>query len=281
MKLRQARTALALVLVSVAISTTVVLRRRPLPLLPSLEEAPSRVWSARDLGREQRPLRFLTRAACPPFSWVPPGAEEPCGLDVDVARAVAEALGVDAEVVVGPRKGMESRLLKGEADVLVVPANATAANRRLLEFTTPCYRSRAVLLVPVGERECFREGVPDEVTLAALAGSPSFQALRQRERAAPVAAPSWEKLLSCLREGRCGAALVDVLAVHHLLSRTPGSDFVLLPATSLAPQTRSVHMAVHRGAADLRRALDGALRDIRMSGTLRRIHRRYYPFDIE
>jgi polar amino acid transport system substrate-binding protein len=281
MKLRQARSALALVLVFVAICTTVVLRRRPLPLSLFPEDAPPRTWSAKALGREQRPLLFLTRAACPPFSWVPPGAEKPCGLDVDVARAVAAELGVDVKVVAAPRKGMESRLLAGEADVLVVPAITSAANRRLLELSTPCYRSRAVLLLPVGERERFGEGVPGDITFAALVGSPSFQALRQRGGPVPVAAPGWEELLSCLREGRCGAALVDVLAVHHLLSRTPGLDLVLLPATSLVPRTNSVHMAVPRGASDLRRALDGALRDIRMSGTLRRIHRRYYPFDIE
>jgi ABC-type amino acid transport substrate-binding protein len=284
MKQQHATTVLAALLVAVGIATTITFRLRPVPQVVAPEDTASRGWSAGGLpAGGRRRLRFLVRASHPPFSYQPEASNDPVGLDVDLARALAEHLGVECSVVPVPDGQIVSRFLRGEGDVLASSASPSPDLQRFLDFTGPCYRSRGALLVRAGQEGRFVDGLPDHARLGLLRGTAHGPALLAGVGCKEPATESmdWEGLIACLRGGHCDAVLADALAAYYHLSKEPDCGVVLVPLPLPVKHPSSVCLAVRKGAVALRKALDGALRDLQMDGTLRRVHHRYFPFDIE
>lgn len=284
MKLRQARYALTLLLVAVAVATAVMLQRQPALPVPVNQGVAIQGWSASSLpAGERRRLRFLVRTDCPPFSSVPHENEEPVGLDADTARALAAQLGVEYNLVPLPCQEIVSRFLRGEGDVLAAAVSLGSPHERFLDFTVPYYRSRGVMLVTETAAERWSQGLPPETRLGLLTGAAHSDALLHSlgRQTLATEANSWGELVTCLRENRCDAVLADALTAHYLLSSHPDCGLALLPIPILSRHPSAVSLAVRKGATDLRHSLDMALRDLEMDGSLRRIHHRYFPFNIE
>ncbi len=284
MKQRLAKLSLALLLVVVSAAIAAILHRQPPRPVPSGRRAVVQGWVAPSLPLgERRRLRFLLRADCPPFSSLPPEGDEPVGLDADTARALALRLGVECSLVAIPQREIAGRFLRGEGDVLMAALGPGSEHEQALDFTVPHYRSRGVLVVPGHSRARFAEGLPDSARLRLLAGTAHGNALLQNLGGdEPSAEPGdWEHLVADLAEGRCEAILADVLSAYHLLSTHPDQGLALLPMPVSSRHSSAVCFAVRKGAGELRHSLDNALRDLQMNGSLRGIHHRYFPFDIE
>ncbi len=284
MKLRQARYALALLLVAVAVATAVMLRRQPVLPAPVSQGAAVQGWSASSLpAGERRRLRFLVRTDCPPFSSVPGENEEPVGLDADVARELAAQLGVEYNLVPLPCQEVVSRFLRGEGDVLAAAVSLGSPHERFLDFTVPYYRSRGTMLVTDTDAERWSRGLPANARLGLLTGAAHSDALLHSlgNQALTVETSSWDELVACLQDNRCDAVLTDALTAYYQLSSHPDCGLSLLPIPILSRYPSAVSLAVRKGATDLRHSLDTALRDMEMDGTLRRMHHRYFPFNIE
>ncbi len=284
MKQRLANLSLALILVVVSAAITAILHRQPARPLPSGRRAVVQGWVAPGLPLgERRRLRFLLRADCPPFSSLPPAGGDPVGLDADTARALALHLGVECSLVAIPQRDIAERFLRGEGDVLMAALGPGSEHEHSLDFTVPHYRSRGVLVVPGHARGRFAEGLPDSVRLRLLAGTAHGNALLKNLGAGePIAeADDWDHLAADLAEGRCDAVLADVLSAHHFLGSRPDQGLALLPMPVSNRHPSAVCFAVRKGTGELRHSLDAALRDLQMNGSLRQIHHRYFPFDIE
>lgn len=284
MKLPHARNALALLLVAVATVTTVTLRRLSPPAVRVARERDGSVWPATLLRvGERRELRFLVRTDCPPFSAVGQDGETPVGLDPDTAQVLAAHLGVACRIVAVPRREIVSRFLRGEGDVLAAAVSSGSTDARLLDFTLPCYRSRDVMIVTNAAAERLAGGLPEPARLGLLAGAAHGDAvLRGLGCGQPAAiVQRWEDLVSCLRDNGCDAVLADALTAHYLLSSHADSGLSLLPVSMLNRHPSAVCLAVRKGASELRHSLDRALHDMELDGSLRRVHHRYFPFDID
>jgi polar amino acid transport system substrate-binding protein len=284
MKQRLANLSLALILVVVSVAIAAILHRQPARPVPSGRRAVEQGWVAPGLPLgERRRLRFLLRADCPPFSYLLPAGGEPVGLDADTARALALHLGVECSLVGIPQREIAERFLRGEGDVLMAALGPGSEHDQSLDFTVPHYRSRGVLVVAGPSRDRFAEGLPDSARLCLLAGTAHSGALPQKpDGGEPIAeSGDWDQLAAGLAEGRCNAVLADVLSAYHFLGSRPDQGFALLPMPVASRHPSAVCLAVRKGAGELRHSLDNALRDLQMNGSLRQIHHRYFPFDIE
>jgi ABC-type amino acid transport substrate-binding protein len=284
MKSRQATTVLAVLLIAVGVAMLVTVRlQRPPRMGAELETVPSG-WSTDSLpAGSRRRLRFLARTGYPPFCALEPGSAEPVGMDVDMAQALAKHLGVECSVIPVPESEIVSRFLRGEGDVLISSACPSPELDRYLDFTQSYYRSRGAMLVHKSDEARFREGLPEDARVGLLAGAAhGARLLSSTGRTAPVAqATDWESLLACMKQDRCDVMVTDVLTAYYFLSQHPDCGLALLPLPRASRHASSVCLAVREGSSELRKALDGALHDLQMDGTLRRVHHRYFPFGIE
>lgn len=80
----------------------------------------------------------------PPFGFTKNG--EIVGLDIDIAKEIAKELDCDVEVIIMPFSDALLTIQKGEADILAASAVKTAERELIMNFSTPYYNSKQIIL---------------------------------------------------------------------------------------------------------------------------------------
>lgn len=102
-------------------------------------------------------LRVGMEANYAPFNWTQPGDSEFAvpladggfadGYDVQVARIIAEKLGMDLEVVKTEWDGLPLALISGRIDAIIAGMSPTEERKLVIDFTDPYYESDLVIVV--------------------------------------------------------------------------------------------------------------------------------------
>jgi putative lysine transport system substrate-binding protein len=92
-----------------------------------------------------------------PFNWTQPNASELSvpiagggyadGYDVQIARTIASALGMDLEIVKTEWDGLPLALMAGSIDAIIAGMSPTAERALSIDFTAPYYESDLVIVV--------------------------------------------------------------------------------------------------------------------------------------
>ncbi len=232
-------------------------------------------------GQAQQVYRVGTEGGYPPFNFVKNG--EPCGFDIDIARALCAAMGASCTIVLSTWDEIIPRLVKGEYDFVVASMAKTAQRDMLVDFTIPYYRSRTNFI-----------GNPRELlasTPKSLAGktiATQKETVQAEYLKANYAKDSKLLLLNtlieafhALVEGRADAVLTDSLVGYEFLQNEVGQpfDYIGPPLTTKNPSSEAC-IAVREGDDVLRIRLEKALQTIRLNGVYERINREYFPFSI-
>jgi polar amino acid transport system substrate-binding protein len=156
------------------------------------------------------------------------------GLDVDLARALADAMGVELVLVERPFSQLLDGLLRSEFDLVISGLTITPERNARVAFVGPYLISGASLLT----RESVLDGIdaledldsPDR-TLAALAGSTSEQLIRDRLPAAKiVTADDPEMLVAGIRRGEVDGLIASLPYVRFELARNPDGGLAEFPS---------------------------------------------------
>ncbi len=102
-------------------------------------------------------LRVGMEANYAPFNWTQPEATEfsvplaaggfADGYDVQIARIIAEKLGMELEVVKTEWDGLPLALTSGKVDAIIAGMSPTAERQLVIDFTQPYYQSDLVIVV--------------------------------------------------------------------------------------------------------------------------------------
>jgi polar amino acid transport system substrate-binding protein len=186
------------------------------------------------------------------------------GFEVEIADALARALGVRAEFVQNDWSTLVPSLERGTFDIAMNGLEVTPARAARVAFTRPYYLFSERLVTRAG-----REGVRDLAALHGLrAGTlASSQAWELLQAAGAVAIPyeGVDEPFTDLASGRTDAVLMDDVIVDRYAPRHAG----LRVAGDVAEGRYAI--AVRPADASLSRALDGALAALIARGELRAI----------
>ncbi|MDD3312445.1 transporter substrate-binding domain-containing protein [Pseudodesulfovibrio sp.] len=227
-------------------------------------------------------LRIATEGAYPPFNYMDE-LGEPAGFDVDIARALCEAMGRPCTVLVDAWGQLIPGLEAGRYDMVVASMAETPERSRLVDFSHYYYRSRSSFVADPGREFIQTPGGLADKSLAAQAGTAQAGYLRRTYGATSkiVLTATLAETLGLLEDGRVDAALVDSLAAFRFLQTDKGArfDFVGVPLPADDPSS-TARIAVRKGNRELLDAIDSAIKTIRQDGTYDRINRKYFPFSI-
>jgi len=92
-------------------------------------------------------LRVALDPSFPPFEFVDE-TNQSSGLDVDLARALAEQLGVEAHFVTTTYDGLYDALIVGRADVIISALYPDPTRTRDFVFSTPYFNAGEMLVAP-------------------------------------------------------------------------------------------------------------------------------------
>ena len=191
------------------------------------------------------------------------------GFDVDVANALAAAMGVKLKLVQKSFAELLPALERGDVDLVVSGMTMTPERSLKFNFAGPYYVSgKSVLtnsndLAGYGDAAAFNK---DGLTLVALEGSTSQAFVRNiLSKATSVSAPDYDAAVKMVSEGKAQAMVADLPAIVVILARssdkgltTPGALLTMEP----------IGIALPAGDPQLETLIDGLLSAMESTGMI-------------
>lgn len=245
-----------------------------LPLLSTPAYAtPDQLAEAKKRGT----LRIGMEGSYPPFNYrnVKSGALE--GFDVELAKALAERLGLLPEFVTGEWSGMLAGLQAGRFDVVINNVGMTPERQQVFDFSRPYSQTRPQLIMRKDDQRHF-------ASLEDLKGKKlgMGQGSHHERKARAVAGidvrtyPGASEYLADLAGNRLDAAFNDQLMVNYLLAQ---SRLPLRPG-ALIGRSEPIGIPLRKGNPALQMALNEALDGMRRDGSFARLSQRWFGVDV-
>jgi ABC-type amino acid transport substrate-binding protein len=202
------------------------------------------------------------------------------GLDVDLAKAVAEALGVRLEVHLTPTfREIFAPLGSGQVDAAISGITRTLERARSLSFSQPYLVSGQKLLVKDESRFASIEAVNrKDVRVGFKSGTTGESFVRGNLAAASlVAFANSDELFRALEANNLEAAIADSLVGRDMVVRKKVKS-ALHPVGGRRLTSESICMAARQSDGDWTDFLSLVIRELKTSGQFHRLVRRYNPW---
>ena len=212
----------------------------------------------------------------PPFTYHDQETNELIGLDIEIAKAVAEKLGVEAEFVEGAWDTLLAGVQSGRFDTVINAVTATDERKETLDFSDP------YLFIP---REIIVKGDNDDIHSAEdLNGKIIATNITNviipyaEEHGATVAGIDTSgEAVDLILSGRADFTCFTPLVLQSYLDAHPDAD--LKVAYVIPDFTDPVAIPLRKGEDRLHDAINRALNELREDGTLSTICVKYAQHD--
>lgn len=230
---------------------------------------PVAAQSALERVRASGELRVGIDATYPPFGSAEGG--EFSGFDVDIARAIARQLRVQAVLVNASFDGVFPALQNGTFDVVVSAVTITPERSQTMLFSEPYINAGQAIAVRADSAIAGVEGLPGRTVGVQINTTAQFS----MEKIAGVTIAKYNTIdlaLLDLQNGRVDAVASDGPVLRYMARmsfpgvKTVGRDYTDEP----------FGIVLARGSDDLRRAVNAALWQVQESGEYAAIHARWF-----
>lgn len=236
---------------------------------------PAFAQTALDAVKTAGALRIGTEGTYAPFTFHDASAAL-VGFDVEIGRAIAEKLGVEAEFVEGPWDGLIAGVDANRYDVVINQVGINAERQAKYDFSEPYIASKAALVV--------REDNTDITSFESLAGkkaaqtlSSNFGKLALENGAEVVGTEGFDQSIALVIQGRADATINDSLSFFDFKTQQPDAE-VKVVATADDADFSGVLLA--KGKPELLAAINDALVAIKADGTYAEISQKYFGEDV-
>lgn len=216
--------------------------------------------------REAGMLRVAMDPSFPPFEFVD-AADRSAGLDVDLAWALAERLGVQAHFVTTTYDGLYDALIVGRADIIISALYPDPTRTRDFVFSAPYFNAGEMLVAPQSAAITGPDDLAGRRVAAVFGADGHMAALGWEETLSPPPTltlyPSAAEALAALAAGEVEAAIVDGLAARAAAAR--GAPAAL---TAVLVTDEPYVIAARRDDSALITLFDAYLDALRGDGTL-------------
>ncbi|HVI41513.1 MAG TPA: amino acid ABC transporter substrate-binding protein [Anaerovoracaceae bacterium] len=215
----------------------------------------------------------------PPMGFVGEDGEL-TGFDVELAKLVAEKLGVKAEIQPINWDSKEMELNSGKIDVIWNGYTITADRIKEVEFTKPYLNNQQVLVVANDSTVKTKADLEGKV-VGAQVESAGLDALKaDPELSATVAdIPEYDDYLMALLDlgtSRLDAVAIDKILIGYTMAQEPGKYRVL--DESLSDEYYGI--GCPKGAVALREAIDKALDELYADGSIEELSTKWFGENI-
>ncbi len=216
---------------------------------------------------ERGVVRIIVFADVPPFG-SQNAARELEGFDIDLARMVAESLGVELELVQATAANRIPYLLTDRADMNVAAMSVTAERARQVMYSAPYADTSLAVFGPVAAgvdgpagigslRTAVAKGTTEDLVLSSVA--PDAAIMRTEDNATAVQA---------YLSGQADLLAANSVVVAELAKQNPAAEFDFKFALRRAP----AHITVRMGEHSLLRWIDTFIFQQTLNGELDALH---------
>lgn len=220
-------------------------------------------------------LRIGTEGTYAPFTFHDASGEL-VGFDVEIGRAIAEHIGVNAEFVEGPWDGLIAGIDANRYDVVINQVGINAERQAKYDFSEPYIASKAALIVA--------DSNSDITSFEDLSGKKSAQTLTsnfgklaESYGAELVGTDGFDQSIALVIQGRADATINDSLSFFDFKTQQPDAP-VKVVATAADADFSGVILA--KGKPELLAAINEALEAIKADGAYAEISQKYFGEDV-
>lgn len=200
------------------------------------------------------------------------------GYDVEVSKAIAEKLGVEASFVEGEWDGLFAGMDAGRYDIVCNGVEITEERAETYDFTTPYGYIHTALAVRSDNEDIHSfEDLAGKKTANSIAST--YMMLAESYGAEVLGVDTLDETIQVLLAGRVDATLNADVSFYDYLNVHPDAGFKLVALTDDASQV-CIPMRKGPETATLLEAMNQAIEELRADGTLTEISMKYFGSDI-
>lgn len=212
-----------------------------------------------------------------PWSYVDEN-DELTGYDVEVAKAIADKLGVEIQIVPGEWDGLFAGMDAGRYDMVVNGVEVTEERADKYDFSTPYAYIRTALIVK-GDNDSIKtfEDLKGKKTANSIAST--YMNLAESYGATCYGVSTLDETLTMVLQGRVDATLNAIVSFTDYMAQHPDSNLKVVATTEDASNV-AIPMRKGDETASLREAVNKAIDELREDGTLSELSIRFFGEDI-
>lgn len=215
-------------------------------------------------------LRVGTEGVYSPFSYHEPTTGQLVGYDVDVARAVADKLGVKVEFVETPWDSIFAALEANRFDVVANEVTITSERQQKYDLSEPYSVGEGVIVTRANDNS-IRSLADLKGKVAAENATSNWSELARKSGARVEAVEGFTQAIKLLNQSRVDVVVNDSIAVYAYLAET--GDTSIKIAGNVGEKSEQGFAA--RKNSGLLPGLNKALDELRADGTLADISQKY------
>ncbi len=212
-----------------------------------------------------------------PWSYVDEN-DELTGYDVEVAKAIADKLGVEIQIVPGEWDGLFAGMDAGRYDMVVNGVEVTEERADKYDFSTPYAYIRTALIVK-GDNDSIKtfEDLKGKKTANSIAST--YMNLAESYGATCYGVSTLDETLTMVLQGRVDATLNAIVSFTDYMAQHPDSNLKVVATTEDASNV-AIPMRKGDETASLREAVNKAIDELCEDGTLSELSTRFFGEDI-
>lgn len=200
------------------------------------------------------------------------------GYDVEVGRAVAEKLGVEANFVEGEWDGLLAGLTAGRYDVMVNGVDIDPARQEVYDFSDP-YAYNRTAVITVGENSDIQTMEDLQGKQTANTISSTYAEVAEQYGAEVTGVDDLNQTFELLLSGRIDATLNAEVTYYDYMKAHPDANLKIAVLTEDANEI-AIPMRKGEETATLRAAVNDALAELSEEGVLSQLAMKYFGSDI-
>ena len=199
------------------------------------------------------------------------------GYDIEVARAIAAELGVEAEFAEGEWDGLLAGLDSGRYDTMANGVSVTEEREEKYDFTEPYAYNRIVVITTADSNIASMDDLAGKTTANTLGSS--YAILAESRGATNTGVDDFNQTIQLLESGRIDATLNDEVVFYDYLNQHPEAN-LKIAAENDEPTHVAFPLRREEATASLLAAMNEAIAALRENGTLSELSNEFFGIDI-
>lgn len=199
------------------------------------------------------------------------------GYDIEVARAIAAELGVEASFAEGEWDGLLAGLDSGRYDTMANGVSVTPEREEKYAFTEPYAYNRIVVITTGGSDIASMEDLDGRTTANTLGSS--YATLAESHGATNTGVDDFNQTIQLLQQGRIDATLNDEVVFYDYMAQHPDAD-LKIAAENDEPTHVAFPLRREEATESLLEAVNAAIGTLRGDGTLAELSNEFFGIDI-
>ncbi|MEN8143072.1 MAG: ABC transporter substrate-binding protein [Thermodesulfobacteriota bacterium] len=236
------------------------------------------------VAKDWSKVRIGVEGAYPPFSYVTPGGEL-AGFDIDIAKALGEAMGAEVTLVAQDWDGIIPALLAKKYDAIIASMSITEERKKKVAFSNKYYQTPAKFICKKGAvKEFSREALKGKnIGVQRATIHDRYLTDNYGKDVEIKRYGTQDEAYLDLTAGRVDMLLADSVALSDgFLKKPEGADYQFIGPDLSDPKWfgDGAGIAIRKEDKDLAEKFNMAIDKIRGDGTYKTIQDKYFDFNV-